>query len=424
MTACPLIEKILIYGPWLAAGLSAAAILGLSVSVKKLSAAPDRALFYTTLFLMLLSAVLSCLYLKYGAEYMCGLQAKKTDIVVLACILCLCCLTLGRDARSGILYVPCLLFAATALPAAAGPGMAVVFPAYVLMDASAAADMYMGPDGVAFGGVLGKKFIYLLAASAFFILLAQSGPGKTAAFAAAGMVVFMILMSNPALMAMQGGEAGGAGKSYDMIFACQLVTAFMLAKQAGAAAPYPVALIAAIMLARNIYRSITEENYASYAARDAANIVFLAPLLMSTTSAEPGDLTAVFALAALSALLQQDFISGHGGRECTVSRLKYNFARVRGGGLALFGLAAGLTAEGCMLALFLLKTKQEPAMLALVMFTAMIYAVAALNKLFIIFSMLSRIRVDTSPGLLFNKNTVRPALLLFLAAMLMISGLR
>jgi hypothetical protein len=192
----------------------------------------------------------------------------------------------------------------------------------------------------------------------------------------------------------------------------------------GGVSAYSVILASAVMTALNTYKAITEENYGIFAMQDSANICYLIPAVLCSTAYGLAAVVPALLLAALSAVCLQDFLAPHDARKYTVARVKYGFDRMKTGGLALFGLAAGLAAEVYIIYLFYTGVKQDPAVLAAVMFLAMIYAVGALNKIFMIFSMARRIRVDSGFKLVFNKHTARPAIYAAFAALLMISGLK
>jgi hypothetical protein len=240
----------------------------------------------------------------------------------------------------------------------------------------------------------------------------------------------MILMSTQALLTIERGTGEEREQFFNRnmpafllgIASLSAVTARLIT--ISAAAPYAVIPAAAVMLALNTYKSITEENYGVFALHDSANICYLIPAAFCATSSGFITVVPTLLLALFSAVCLQDFLAGHDAHKYTVAGVKYGFDRLKTGGLALFGLAAGLAAEVYIIYIFYTKINQDPAVLAAVMFMVMIYAVAALNKIFIIFSMIKRIRVDSGLKLLFNKNTVRPAVFAAFAALLAISGLK
>jgi hypothetical protein len=414
------LEKALVYGPWFAAGICAvflAAFLG------KIREKIKAALFYAAFALLFLLAAAMFVYLRGPGERVYGFFINKTDAALLTAALGLMLMTFKP---AGALFVP-LLFSGAALNAVFLSGSTTaVFSGFFLADlALAAAICLKSGGGQAPSGLVEKKTIYFMTACVFFFLLTVSGNGRTAALAASGTLAFMMLMANAAFLTMQpaGGDADRViHGNIPVVFISGIIAAVAAAKviilNRENISMYPLAAAAAVMTGLNIYRSITEENYAAYAARDSANTAFLTPALLCGTTAGFGSLVLPLLLAMLSAVLQQDFLSLHEPQKYTVARVKYGFDRVKGGGLALCGLLSGLAAELWIMALFYLKVKQDPAMLAIIMFLCMIYAVAALNKVFIIFSMLSRLKAAGGLKPESYKLAIRPALFGALAAVL------
>ncbi len=422
-------EKSLVFGPWFIAGICAVFLIAF---LGKPFGRIKSAVFYAVFTLMFLLVAAMCVYVRGAGEWVCGFFINKTGAVLLAAALGLILLTVKPSGERAAVFA-LLLLSGAALHAVFLGGFAyAVFAGFFLADLALSAVICQNAgDGQAPAGLVEKKAVYFLTACVFLSLFIVSGKGKIAALAASGMLVFMLLMSNTAVLAMQA-----AGEDADrvihgnipVVFLSGVITAIAAAKiiilNGENISMYPPAIAAAVMLVFNIYRSITEENYAAFAALDSANAAFLVPVLLCGTAAGFENLAPALLLAMLSALMQNDFLSMHEPQKYTVARVKYGFDKIKGSGLALAGLASGLAAEIWIMALIYLKVKQDPAMLAIIMFLAAAYAVAALNKVFIIFSMLARIKAGRGSGLLFNKNSVRPALFAALAAMLLAGGLK
>jgi len=269
------------------------------------------------------------------------------------------------------------------------------------------------------------KFLYAMACAVFAALFIASS-GKTGKMAQAGCAIFMMLFSNPGLLALRA-NGGGEGEKFlhknsALILFSGIITATVISQflsMAAQPAARPLVAAAVILGCVNIYRTITEEKYQAFAAHDSINPVFLLPALACGSDLPAGLIAAPAVLFMLSAFLQNEFIAYHDRGRHTVAAVKYSFEKLKGGPLALFGVACGLAAEICVFIMFYKYIKQDAFIFAAVIFMALAFSVSMLNKLFMIFSMLKRFKVNFKSEAFFNKGNVRPAIfVVFIAAVL------
>jgi len=427
-----LLERALIYGPEFIAALAAMiALAAVVLSGGAEGILRDKA-YKTAVALIFLACVFLFLYSSENAGIIYGIPVLKIRLLLLALIVCLFALMISPDKGETGPYILCLAALASTHAAFMADKALLVLAAFITVDCAVFAAIFLKKENSEYaGGLMPAKLLYALACAVFAGLFLVSG-GKTLKMAQAGCVIFMMLFSNPGLLAMRAndGEEGEKflHKNSSFILISGIMTAAMaagfLSATADTAAARPVVIACVILACVNIYRTITEEKYQAFAAHDSINPVFLLPALACGTYLPASGIVFPAVLFIISVFLQNEFIAFHDHGRHTVAAVKYSFERVKGGWLAFFGIICGFAAEIWVFVMFYKHLKQDTLIFAAIIFMALAFSIPMLNKLFMVFSMLKRVRVNLKMETVFNEGNIRPAIFILFVAAVMAAWLK
>jgi hypothetical protein len=427
-----LLERALIYGPEFIAALAAMIALAAVVLPGGAARIPGDKAYKTAVALIFLACVFLYLYAFRNTDIIYGIRVLKIRLLLLALIVCLFALMISPDKGETGPYILCLAALASMHAAFMADKALLVFAAFITADCAVFAAIFLKKENAEYaGGLMPAKLFYALACAVFAGLFLVSG-GKTLKMAQAGCVIFMILFSNPGLLAMRAND-GEEGEKFlrensPFILISGIMTAAMaagfLSAAAEPAAARPVVIACIILSCVNIYRTITEEKYQAFAAHDSINPVFLLPALACGTYLPASGIVFPAVLFMLSVFLQNEFIAFHDHGRHTVAAVKYSFERVKGGWLAFFGVVSGLAAEICVFIMLYRYLKQDALIFAAIIFMALAFSISMLNKLFMVFSMLNRFKFNLKAETVFNKGNLRPAIFILFVAAVMAAWLK
>lgn len=423
-----LLERALIYGPQFIAGLAAVLILACEVFSPGSRAVLRNTIYKAAAGIIFIICAFLFLYTAKDADFIYGISVSKIHVLLLALFTCFFVMIVRPEGGEAGMYILCLAGLASAAAAFLAENSLLVFATFIVMDLSIFAAIMQKKENSAYAETLiPVKIIFVMAAVVFAGLFAFS-TGKNMKMAQAGVVIFMMLFSNPGLLSLRDIDAEEGEKflhkNSSFILFSGIITAVLAAEfmmmTGGQAAARPVIIAAVLLASANIYRTITEEKYQAFAGQDSINPVFLLPALACAANLPAGGIVFPVVLFMLSAFLQNEFISFHDHGRHTVAGLKYGFDKIKPAKLAFFGILSGLAAEACVFMLFYRHLKQDALVFAAVIFLALAFSVSVLNKTFMMFSMLKRFRLNISAAALFNRGNIRPAVFIaFVAAVIM-----
>lgn len=418
-----LLERTLAYGLQFLAGFAVITLLAAAALGKKQAAdAAEKAWPFFAAAMTLVCSFIFIYAMKKG-DVICGVPVDRTSALLLAASACFFAFVARpQNGEIGHYMLYTLAFAA-AHAALFWGNPAIISGAFIALDLLIFASMCLKKDDALNArGMMPAKTLYIAAFLVFAALFLVSS-GKPAKMALAGMIIFMMLSANAGLFITRP-EAGEEGERFlsnntgiaavSGILPALIITRF-IAETGGGYAARPVIIAAAALACFNIYRTITEEKYAAFAAHDALNVFFLLPAIACGTNAGTAELVPPALLFMMSAVLQDEFILSHDRGKHTVASVKYGFDKVKGAKPAFFGLISGLAAEAWVFFLFYRHLKQDPLVFIAVIFIALVFSVAMLNKVFMVFSMLKRFK----SGAGFDIGFLRSALFAAYAAVML-----
>lgn len=220
----------------------------------------------------------------------------------------------------------------------------------------------------------GVNVVFLIAAI-FLAALYFYLPQHSRAGAAAALFACLLFLSPAA--SLEPKYAAACVASELLIYARLFDAGFAPASQIAVAAP-------AVLLIINMADSITEEKFAAYAAKDIANVFYVAACALCLgAGAMPAAAVAV-ALLFSGAMAHRAF-EGKTASDLTVTRVKHNNSAIKNRFYYFFMLFCAAAAEAY---LFYIIYKLAPSgiALAVIALAAAGYLAGFLNRLFIIFS--------------------------------------
>jgi|GEM_PF-6309547 hypothetical protein len=406
------IENILSFGPSIAAG--AFGVIWLSLYVfKKNSAVFSRYFMTLPVFVLLLSGVFIYLMSCGNIFTAAGMKIYRGGLYTAIIGAFLLLMSVEHEKQAEFFY---LSVCATVIclnqaffrqaPAAA----AVIITAVDLMiycaSVKASQDYGRVPE------VMGWKMLYLTASAVFIMVICVSSQGtKAYRLGMNGFLFFSVMSANFSAFTLSPARDPEVKRvCYPGLFMsrlsavfCQLSLIMVMAESVRAVIiPGFFAVSFGVMTGCCAFRSITEEKLAP--AAEASIMTGIWVILTAYMSCGLSAAHAVIALSgtAMSALCLNEFYYGRDVSKYTVASVKYSFDKIHDNFTLLAALIFQLAAEVFIIWQAPGFMKQDQTVSMVLIFAALAYLPALLNRLFFVCSMVIRIRIDRSWKLGFN----------------------
>lgn len=409
-TSFSLVEKVFVYG---GIYLSSVFIVVLSsVLNKERIIKKIGSIFYLIAMIFLFfSNVFLFLYLKLPVEFVAGIEIKQNYLFLLIVFFIYIMFSYneiktGSDYILLLINIICLQFLFYNSSFILIPLLFVVFEV---------ASSFLTEK------INTKKYFYLLL-SLFFLGIYLAGEKiKVQAIGINGVLVFLLLSTFASTWTFNIPDISNSKdrKNYNlllMVLLASFVVFFKLIEFCNSYSPviYVLFLVSFILLLFSIFNFLTEEDLLNFFISDFINVFYLTIFSFSVLILNNRDIIAVFILMLAAAVFLMPFFTNIQKRY-SISYVRYNFNKIKGAGVLLSGIVLTFLVEMYLIYKIVNNFRYfNPYIQTIILIIGFVYGVALLNKIFIVFSMTSRIKIDNLKYILFYKIIIRPVLFVLL----------
>ncbi len=366
----------------------------------------------TGLVIVFLSLVFMLLYMAGNSGVIAGISVKKQYLAPAVLMAGLGLFFFGLYGKSKKSGFDTLFFAASAVAAGISGNLMVLFLAFILADMPAGMRAKKTAE-------FKWKYFYFLAGMVFAVIAVFNNEitaAKTEAFAITGIIFFMGAAVSLTPLGSGEGPAEGEREARLLCFPLQLIILFrVILENRFYISPVPAAAAFAVFMMAGMWSALRDEKVSDFMVRDmtAAGIFICVVFLSSVAEDGAAAGAALFGAAALSAAV---FNAEKGAEKTTVSKIKYRPGGVKNIHAALMYLLFIAGAEVYAFIILYFRVKSSPAIKAVAAAACVVYLIGMLNKVFMAFAVISRLRIDHLRKMLLNKGAARAALFLVFTA--------
>jgi hypothetical protein len=173
--------------------------------------------------------------------------------------------------------------------------------------------------------------------------------------------------------------------------------------------PRFICIFMGFMLLSAAFKSITEEKFVSFAIRDIYLLSYLG-LFAAVAAPMPTAYVVIYGgVMQLYAFFAAGFMAEKESTRATMSGIKYSFGKVPGGMNVVFSSLSALFVEIFIVLYLYRNVPSDQFVQTVIILCAALYSPVFLNRIFSLFSMVTRINIKTEK--LFNKSSVFGALI-------------
>lgn len=154
-------------------------------------------------------------------------------------------------------------------------------------------------------------------------------------------------------------------------------------------------IVVIVLLLLAAFKSVTEEKHSLFALRDVYILFYLGILGISCANLTQGQIAVFSVLFVLNTDFSMEAFNGPNSAKLTMSGVKYSFEKIQGNSNIFMAVILGLCAEGYMILSIYKNITGDPLIHAAVLIGLALYSPALLNKIFTLFSMIKRIKVES-----------------------------
>ncbi len=273
---------------------------------------------------------------------------------------------------------------------------------------------------------LANKLLHFIPAAAFMFLF-LSGPQdlKLQKLAFNGMVFMLILSTTGSFFTVTAHEmprlkqhfmAAGPVAGFIAVLAQFVIICSLIRQNQGLLLGSFLSIVILLLLLGAAFKSVTEEKYQFFVLRDIYILFFLGLFGTVSASLSPFNIAVYSVLFVLQAIFAMEALAGPNSAKQTMTGVKYSFEKIQDNHNIFISACAGLCAETYMAVSIYKNMAGNPLIHAVILIGAAFYSSAFLNKVFTLFSMARRIKVDYKFKTVFNKNALIMLLFLGMAA--------
>ncbi|MBP7792894.1 MAG: hypothetical protein KA120_07525 [Candidatus Goldbacteria bacterium] len=405
-TSFPFIEKFLTYGGVFVSSVFTVILSSMLGREKACKKAGNVFFLISVIFTFFLDVFLF-FYLKLPMECVAGTEIKRNYLFLLIVFLSYLMFTYNKP-ENGSDYVLLLINLICIQLMFLNSSFVPVFLFFAVLETSVA--NLTGIENE-------KKHFYLLISLIFLGLFLTGNKGQIREIGINGSIIFLLLFTFASTWTLNVMEVSNVqDKRNDNLLFLSLLTSFVaffkFIEFCSSRSPviYALFLTSFILLLFSVFNFLTEEDLQNFFISDFIKIFYLTLFSFSVLPLNTVDILAVFVLMLASAVFLLPFFSNIKKRH-SVSYMRYNFDRIKGAGPVLISIILTLATEAYLTYKMAKQfTNFNPYVQTIILIAGFTYAINVLNKIFIVFSMVSRIKIDNLRDILFNKIMIKPGL--------------
>jgi hypothetical protein len=165
-------------------------------------------------------------------------------------------------------------------------------------------------------------------------------------------------------------------------------------------------VVVIVLLLLAAFKSVTEEKHSLFALRDVYILFYLGILGISCANLTQGQIAVFSILLVLNTAFSMEAFNNPNSAKLTMSGVKYSFEKIQGNSNIFMAVILGLCAEGYMILSIYKNITGDTLIHAAVLIGLALYSPALLNKIFTMFSMIKRMKVDSGFKKVFNAGSL------------------
>lgn len=276
-----------------------------------------------------------------------------------------------------------------------------------------------------------KKYFYILLSLFFLGIYLIGEKSKIQTIGINGVLAFLLFSTFASTWTFNIHDISHSEdrKNYNlllMVLLASFVVFFKLIKFCNSYSPiiYVLFLMSFILLLFSIFNFLTEEDLLNFFISDFINVFYLTIFSFSVLTLNNMDIIVVFILMLAAAVFLMPFLTNIQKRY-SISYARYNFNKIKGAGVLLLGIISTLLVEMYLIYKIVNNFRYFNSYIqTIILIIGFVYGVVILDKIFIVFSMISRIKFGNLKYILFNKIIIRPVLFILLIISLVCWGIK
>ena len=420
-------DYIILPAPQAAFGL--AAVIFLALHVFKINIPwLNQAVMAAAAFITALAAAFAYFYSADNEVFFNGFIAHKVGLLVFCTAAFMVLFSLRRENHGDYYFLS--VSSVMLIFALSGSGSAIPLQAAGIFAVDIFAMLFKKKEAEAGEGLyeeaLANKLLHFMLAAAFMLLF-LSGPQelKLQKLAFNGMVLMLVLSTTGSFFTVTAHElprlkqpfmATGQAAGFIAVLAQFAILCALIRQNQGLLLGSFLSIVILLLLLVAAFKSVTEEKYSLFVLRDIYILFFLGLLGIVSASLSPFSIAVYSVLFVLQAIFAMEALANPNSAKQTMTGVKYSFEKIPDNHNIFISACAGLCAEMFMAACIYKNMAGNPLIHAVILIGAAFYSPAFLNKVFTLFSMAGRIKVDYKFKAVFNKNTLIMLLFLGMAA--------
>lgn len=418
-TSFPFVEKLLVWG---GIYLSCVFIIILSSFLNKEKTAKKAGgIFYLIIIIFLFFLnILLFLYLKSPVESVAGIEIKQNYIFLLNIFFIYILFSFNKS-ETGYDYIVLIISIICIQLLFFNSSIIQVFLLFVVFET--ASSFLIKEINV-------RKYFYILIAMVFLSVFFTQDKIKAQTIGINGILTFMLLSNFATTRTLNISEILGDIDRNNNLYLLNLLVSFIvffkLVEFYNSYSPviYVLFLVSFILLFFSVFNFLTEEDLFNFFVLDFINVFYLTIFSFSIINVNNMDIIIIFILMLTSAVALTQFFPVI-QKKYSISFIRYNFNRIKGAGFSLLCIILTLLTEVYLIYRVVNNFIYfNPYIQTIILITGFVYGVSLLNKIFIIFSMTSRIKTENLKDILFNKIIIRPVLFILFIISLIYRGIK
>jgi hypothetical protein len=405
-TSFPFVEKFFAYGGVFVSSVFTV-ILSSALNREKTCKNLGNVFFLISVIFIFFSDVFLFLYLKLPMECVAGIGIKRNYLFLLIVFLSYLMFSYDKP-ENGSDYVLLLINLMCVQLMFLNSSFMLVFLFFAVSETSAVHLTRTENE---------KKHFYLLLSLIFLGIFLTADKGQVVEIGINGSIVFLLLFTFASTWTLNVMDVSKVQdkRNDNLLFMSLLISLVAFFKfiefyNSGSPVIYALFLTSFILLLFSVFNFLTEEDLRNFFLSDFIKIFYLTLFSFSVLTLNNKDILVVFILMLTSAFFLLPFFLNTKKRH-SVSYMRYNFDRIKGAGTVLVSIVLTLITEAYLISKMAKQfTNFNPYIQTIILIAGFAYAINVLNKIFIVFSMVSRIKIDNLRDILFNKIMIKPVL--------------